>query len=445
MTGRLVHNFRDATYRDLSIEANRRLFITEDLKPASGLAALNPIMYMPMTDPDTWEVNEGTGGDFTANGTVALSGRGPNQDNCVASEFDGVADYLTLPLTGLSNTKHVSMSLTYKFGVNNTKNLFFDTKFGATQSPFVFDGGNHGNGFAMNAQNTATTPILSLTNTSFTVIGKEVTVSISVDLTDTNKRGVIVNGVDITNDITWTTYVNDFIALSNITDWFVGITRSMVENFGGYVGELYFDTAYIDLASDNPFWDSDLNKPVPVRQVIENTGVTPLVALPIRADAAGTNLGSGGDFTVNSGPFVGARGASEYWARSAVVDGTNYLTGNIFCKSLVKWKSLDSGVTWTLTYSNDVTVTDIGNGTDNGVVSYYWGTSENINWALEDNLLRVTDGLGFPVDIDKVIADNPNSVLALDFNDIDDFVLNKVGADFTETGTVTPGADVDPG
>tara|TARA_R110000772_G_scaffold255345_1_gene371537 strand:- start:40 stop:846 length:807 start_codon:yes stop_codon:yes gene_type:complete len=31
---------------------------------------------------------------------------------------------------------------------------------------------------------------------------------------------------------------------------------------------------------------------------------------------AGNNLGSGGDFTVNSGPFVGARGGSEFWARS---------------------------------------------------------------------------------------------------------------------------------
>jgi len=42
---------------------------------------------------------------------------------------------------------------------------------------------------------------------------------------------------------------------------------------------------------------------------------------------AGNNLGSGGDFTVNSGPYAGARGGSEYWARSAKFDGsTGYLS-----------------------------------------------------------------------------------------------------------------------
>jgi len=140
--------------------------------------------------------------------------------------------------------------------------------------------------------------------------------------------------------------------------------------------------------------------------------------------------------------LTGARSMSEYIARGAVVDGTNYLTGSIFCQSLVKWLSVDSGVTWTPTYANAVTVTNIGNGTDNGVVAYYFGTSENINWALEENKNRFTDQLGFPKDMDQVLADNPSAVLALDFSDTGDFGFNKAGTDYTETGTITAGADV---
>jgi hypothetical protein len=78
--GRLSNLFLDYTYRDLSIESNRRLFITADGQPASksGLEALNPIMYMPLNDTDGIGSNLGTGGDFTVNGSPkALSIGGP--------------------------------------------------------------------------------------------------------------------------------------------------------------------------------------------------------------------------------------------------------------------------------------------------------------------------------------------------------------------------------
>ena len=92
--GRLAHFFFDYTYRDLSVTANRRLFITADGKPSDTIPS-NPIMYLPMTDAATAGVNSGTGGNFTAVGTLATAERGPNQDNCVASTFDGSADYLS--------------------------------------------------------------------------------------------------------------------------------------------------------------------------------------------------------------------------------------------------------------------------------------------------------------------------------------------------------------
>ena len=95
----------------------------------------------------------------------------------------------------------------------------------------------------------------------------------------------------------------------------------------GSLGEFYLNNTYIDLSTDNPFWDSDTNRPNSVRKVIADTGVTPLIALPIVGNDAGNNLGTGGDFTVNSGPYVGARGGSEFWSRGKATNGNiaNYL------------------------------------------------------------------------------------------------------------------------
>jgi hypothetical protein len=90
----------------------------------------------------------------------------------------------------------------------------------------------------------------------------------------------------------------------------------------GSLGEIYLNNTIEDYSN---FWDSDTNKPKPVRQVLEETGTTPLIAMPISADDPGNNLGTGGDFTVNSGPYVGARGPSEYLARS-VTNGLTAIT-----------------------------------------------------------------------------------------------------------------------
>ena len=89
MNGRLNELYLDYTYRDLTIEANRRLFITEDLKPQDSLEILNPIVYFPLKTGDTAEENKGTGGDMIPQGNLTTSQRGPNQYNCVCCDFDG--------------------------------------------------------------------------------------------------------------------------------------------------------------------------------------------------------------------------------------------------------------------------------------------------------------------------------------------------------------------
>lgn len=76
--GHFAHFYLDYTYRNLSVEANRRLFIDANggSTAPSTLSALSPILYLPMTEDYSIGENLGTGGDFTANGspTIVQSG-----------------------------------------------------------------------------------------------------------------------------------------------------------------------------------------------------------------------------------------------------------------------------------------------------------------------------------------------------------------------------------
>ena len=114
MQGRLSNIFLDYNYRDLSQEFNRRLFITADGKPADNQESLNPILYLPLKSAETAGQNLGTGGDFTVNGILATSGRGPNQYNAAASIFDGSNDYLRLNNLGSVNSQYLTMSFNVK-------------------------------------------------------------------------------------------------------------------------------------------------------------------------------------------------------------------------------------------------------------------------------------------------------------------------------------------
>jgi len=76
--GNLAHVYLDYTYRNLSTTSNRRLFIDADggSTTPSTLSALNPIMYLPMTEDYSVGENLGTGGDLTANGPPTIVNNG---------------------------------------------------------------------------------------------------------------------------------------------------------------------------------------------------------------------------------------------------------------------------------------------------------------------------------------------------------------------------------
>ena len=325
LKGRLAHVFLDYTYRDLSTTSNRRLFIDADGKPSDTIPS-SPILYLPLTDAATAGSNSGTGGDFTVNGVLATAARGPNQDNCSASTFDGSNDYMTRASIGASNSKVFTVSgtinvtggdgLVCKFYKNGHGTLFQITTNIYGSLYIKAYNASYTNRFYVQWKNSigANNALMPNHNYHF---------SLSVDMSDTSKRHLIINGAAVSP--TYTYYTDVEMGFSAIDLSRVGFV-SGDGYFAGDLGELYFNTTYTDLSTDNPFWDSDANRPNSVRKVIADTSVTPLVALPLMGNDAGNNLGSGGDFNVVSGPFTGARGGSEFWARSADFSSTNHLS-----------------------------------------------------------------------------------------------------------------------
>jgi hypothetical protein len=324
-----------------------------------------------MTDAATAGSNSGTGGDFTVNGVLATAERGPNQDNCSASTFDGSADYLS-KTNGLSisNSKTVTCAFTF-MPINNA---------GEEQDIIIFDdynvGGGGGQGYVRLAggadikayfELSGTGVAAHLTATAIITYGVHYAVAISFDTADSSKSKIYLNGVSQTLA---TNTMNNIVCEIDMNYVNIGRYRRNASDFvKGSLGELYFNNTYTDLATENPFWDSDANRPNSVRKVIEDTGVTPAIAMPLIGSDAGNNLGSGGDFTVNSGPYTGARGGSEFWARSADFNGS---TGKLTRTSALVGSSNNKTMTIVCAVkANTVSTTDEIFGTNSSNNSNY--------------------------------------------------------------------------
>lgn len=255
--GRLSNIFLDYVYRDLSIEANRRLFITADGKPADGWKSLNPIIGMSMKDASTAHINDyGYGGNFTANGTFATSNRGANQDNCVASYFDGTSDYLSrTSLTGANNSKVITFSCIGKTDGTTTVTLLELSESTSLRFYALLDIASGGLvRFRFAGYNNSGVVILRGQTDYSLGLNSIHSFSCSVDLSDTNKRHLLVDGKTV--NVTWVTYTNDTINLLEVNE--ARIARDNATTYGkADIGELYFETAYYDLSVYNPFWIED--------------------------------------------------------------------------------------------------------------------------------------------------------------------------------------------
>tara|TARA_R110002096_G_scaffold109526_1_gene239508 strand:- start:57 stop:2165 length:2109 start_codon:yes stop_codon:yes gene_type:complete len=323
---RLAHVFFDwdpiaAAYLDLSTTSNRRKFIDADKKPVT-VTGLSPYIYLPLISPTSVTTNSGSLGNFTASGVLDSPARGPNQDNCYASTVDGNNQWMSMSTvpTGLSDGKLFTFSFNASQTTGNgqiftASNGQVSIKLESRQCTVRL--GNSG-GAVLYFSTPATVA-------SKLYYGQHNHWCFSCDLSDTSKRHMFLNGVDITSGINFIHYVNAVADLTH-TPNAIGAGATGGDKFNGSIGEFYLDDSYIDLATENPFWNSDFKKPVPLYKVIEDTGVTPVIAMPIMGKDVGNNLGSGGDFYVYSGRFTGARGGSEFWTRSADFSSTNHLS-----------------------------------------------------------------------------------------------------------------------
>lgn len=313
--GRLAGVYLDYTYRDLSVEANRRLFIDDDglyvTPPTSG------IISVPMDDPADPGRNDGTGGDFTLNGVVAQSGRGPTQYNAAASTFDGSADYLSANnyLNNIDGNK-VSFSGWIKPRAASSFILGYSAEFNVRMNNTgTVSLGYKPDNTVIDGQSTTTFAPNEWHHIAFSVNCPSATTTLKV----------VVDGIDISSEYSPTN--RDSANTFGFENFVVGsgtssnITEQELSDVWFTFGtNLDFTDAEV-LAK---FRDPDTGKPVYLGENGElPTGSTPTVYLPLRANDAGNNLGSRGNLTVNSGPYTGARGPSEFWGESAVFNGTN--------------------------------------------------------------------------------------------------------------------------
>jgi hypothetical protein len=328
--GRLSNIYLDQTYRDLSVEANRRLFVTADLKPALGQAALNPILYLPMSDPTQPGLNQGTGGNFTLTGVVARSGRGPNQYNAPYSDLDGSADYLERSSTlGSPNFPNViTFDCTFNSdSISTTQHIFSN---GSSRNIWIYLDSSKIN----IAFHNGSSEFARFTQTNSLVSNRNYTLTFSVDFRSSSTRTVYLNGEPLSG--TWSSYSNSTVPFTN-TPYRVGVrSDALIGYFNGRIGRVYLgassNTGYIDLsvpANLAKFVTGTGINATPVDLGATGqlpTGTSPQLYLPMYGNNAGKNYGTGGDFSVNSGPYTGARGPNEFWGNRADFTASPYLS-----------------------------------------------------------------------------------------------------------------------
>lgn len=343
--GRMSNVFLDYTYRDLSVEANRRLFVTADLKPTLGQAALNPILYLPMSDPTAPGVNTGTGGNFDLTGVVARSGRGPNQYNAPYSLFDGANGYLsrTSNLTGAAASGTFTFAACIQFSNLSSDRMIFQISPQDGQFAFSVQV-NSVEQISFTGRNAAGTPIFSTSvSTGFspsdTSAVRNFHIVISVDLSSTSTRFVALNGQ--LQSVGYGDYTNSTINFAPATNPRISVGAStrlspggggVDSYYSGNIGAIYLSTSYIDLSVPANLakfvTGTGINaSPVDLGATGQlPTGTSPLVYLPLYGNNAGRNYGTGGNFTVNSGPYTGARGPNEFWGNRADFTASPYLS-----------------------------------------------------------------------------------------------------------------------
>lgn len=222
-----------------------------------------------------------------------------------AAIFDGTDDYFTRDggLTGAVDSKLMTFSawVYVEAGLGGRLIASSDSLAGGgSLTRAVLSGGD--NRFSLNGHNAAGTDILNL-NSSPLAAGRWHHCMASVDLTDTAKRHVYIDGVSDLAVIN--TYINDTIDFTK-ADWGVGALPSGASLLNGMLAELWFAPGvYIDLslAANRLKFLDQWGRPARLGATGNlPTGSSPLVYLAGQVSAWTVNKGTGGNFTAHGSP-----------------------------------------------------------------------------------------------------------------------------------------------
>ena len=296
-------------YIDLSIEENRRKFISKDRQPVDlgqigeKPTGSQPVIYLP-NPASSFETNLGSGGDFTPHGSLSAV---PSNSNVPMTKFDGTNDYLsTSPSNlGISNGKKFTMSFWYEPSVDSVDELFF-----AQNNNTFFIGRTTSGQLRVRYKSNTTTVIGDVFSPAnkITVAGGKTHILIVIDTTQTNATDrvkISFNGGAIETLTDSTSPVLDgVIDITTDPTILIGSKIAGNDKIRGNLGQFYLAEDAVDIsvqanrelfvsgtgANANPVdLGSDGSKP---------TGSSPIVYMNNTYGSFQTNLGSGGNFSV---------------------------------------------------------------------------------------------------------------------------------------------------
>jgi hypothetical protein len=296
--------YNQAEYIDLSVAANRALFITPELEPVdlgsdgSKPTGTAPIIYMPFRDLE----NKGTGGQFTENGTIT-SDAGPRTQGWPGYEVQGAGSVAhsyngnqifnkTTDFTGNADGKVGSFSCWVNFdGSTDGQDYWF---FGNASTRLLFYK-TSGNRLAVLGRNAAGEQKLLFFSTNNILAGggwRHMLVSWDLGAA-TPITHLYIDGTEKNSQ---NTAVDDTLQYT-IGAWGIGAATGTNNPFVGKLAELWLDlTTYIDfsVAENREKFISTAGNPV----FLGANGHLPTGSQPIcyMKDGGIVNSGSGGDF-----------------------------------------------------------------------------------------------------------------------------------------------------
>lgn len=306
--------FAPGQYLDFSVTANRRKFISPNLRPvplgADGSIPTGsaPIAYQRLSSIDSvssFATNRGTGGNFTITGTLSTPPETPTHTNPTpflvgSADFDGTNDYMdrATVLSGVNDSKTGILSFWVRFdgGDGNVHSILMGsgTKFSLSKGSvgwIELSAAHSGGGSAINIR----------TSNTYSAGATWRHVLMSWDLA-VGATHVYVN--DASDRVT--SVANNIELDLTDANWYVGAEGTGNNKLDGCLAEVYFAPGnYLDFSvtANRRKFISATGKPVYLgfRGNLP-TGATPAIYLQLYANDDGRNLklnrGSGGVFSI---------------------------------------------------------------------------------------------------------------------------------------------------